>query len=65
MLPSFRIRNLRRPGSPSLGHVPKLGSHDMIVSLTGREYQENSIAYPESRLKYVDEDDGEVVTVGI
>ena len=65
MLPSFRVRNLRRPASPSdrYSFAHKLGAHDVIVSLTGKEYQINSLAHPESRLKYVDEDDGELVTV--
>ena len=66
MLPSFRIRNLILPRNDRERLLPShVGAHDVIVSLTGREYNENSTAFPESRLKYVDEEDGETVTVSI
>ncbi|KAL9117521.1 MAG: hypothetical protein Q9187_005942, partial [Circinaria calcarea] len=69
MLGPFRIRNLRRPASPpnrqSPGSVPaKVGAFEAVVCLTGQEYQTNALNRPESRLRYLDEDDGETVTVG-
>ena len=69
MLGPFRIRNLRRPGSPSNSRSPgnpsKLGYHDAVVCLTGSEYHKNALRNPESRLKYLDETDGEIVTVRV
>lgn len=67
MLGPFRIRNLRRPASPpnrqAPGSVPAKGVLEAVVCLTGREYQSNALNHPESRLRYLDEDDGETVTV--
>ena len=68
MLGPFRIRNLRRSPSPPnrqpSGSVPaKVGALEAVVCLTGREYQSNALNHPESRLRYLDEDDGEIVTV--
>ena len=66
MLGPFRIRNLRRPSSPTLP-LPyagiKIRSYDAVVSLTGQEYDSNVQQYPESKLKYVDQDDGDTITV--
>ena len=66
MLGPFRIRNLRRPSSPTLPSPytnNKIRSYDAVVGLTGQEYDNNVQRYPESKLKYVDQDDGEIITV--
>ena len=70
MLPSFRIRNLRRPGSPPNRQlsvaVPKLSkSRDAVIRMSGAEYDSTIRDRPEATLKYFDDDDGEIVTVGI
>ena len=63
MLGPFRIRNLRRPLLPSHPSSAKIRSYDAVVSLTGQEYDRNVYRHPESKLKYLDQDDGEVITV--
>ena len=68
MLGPFRIRHLSRPPSPpgqrSLPRTtPRVSARDAIVSLTGGEYDKTIAEHPESKLKYVDEADGDVVTV--
>ena len=67
MLGPFRIRNLRRPTTPpnraSYASAARRGSSEAVVSITGNEYDSNVLMHPESKLKYLDEDDGEVVTV--
>ncbi|MCJ1286174.1 hypothetical protein MMC26_005519 [Xylographa opegraphella] len=68
MLGPFRIRNLRRSTSPpnraSYAAASRRGSLDTLVSVRGTEYEYNILMHPESKLKYLDEDDGEMVTVG-
>ena len=67
MLGPFRIRNLRRPTTPpnraSYASAARRASSEAVVSITGTEYDHNVLMHPESTLKYLDEDDGEVVTV--
>ncbi|MCJ1432501.1 hypothetical protein MMC27_001858 [Xylographa pallens] len=67
MLGPFRIRNLRRSTSPpnraSYAAASRRGSLDTLVSIKGPEYDYNVLMHPESKLKYLDEDDGEMVTV--
>ena len=70
MLGPFRIRHLSRPPSPPGQRsfprtTPIISARDVVVSLTGSEYDRTVSEHPESKLKYVDEDDGEVVTVSI
>lgn len=65
MLPAFRIRNLRRPPSPSgqqRGQSPPKGCYDAIVQITAPQYDRTVSTVPEATLKYVDEDQ-EVITV--
>ncbi|MCJ1381510.1 hypothetical protein MMC17_004621 [Xylographa soralifera] len=68
MLGPFRIRNLRRSTSPpnraSYAAANRRGSLDTLVSIKGPEYDYTVLMHPESKLKYLDEDDGEMVTVG-
>ncbi|MCJ1251231.1 hypothetical protein MMC30_008462 [Trapelia coarctata] len=68
MLGPFRIRNLRRSASPpnhtSYYSPSRRGSLDAVVSVTGSEYDYNVHMHPESKLLYLDEDDGEIVTAG-
>ncbi|MCJ1405587.1 hypothetical protein MMC11_008815 [Xylographa trunciseda] len=68
MLGPFRIRNLRRSTSPpnraSYAAATRRGSLDTLVSIKGPEYDYTVLMNPESKLKYLDEDDGEMVTVG-
>ena len=68
MLGPFCIRNLRRPRTPPnrASYASAAGrqtSSEAVVSITGTEYDYNVLMHPESKLKYLDEDDGEVVTV--
>lgn len=67
MLGPFRIRNLGRSVSPpnraSYYSPSRRGSLDAVVSITGTEYDYNTLMHPESKLLYLDEDDGEIVTV--
>ena len=68
MLGPFRVRNLRRSTSPpnraSYAATARRGSLDAVVSIKGPEYDYTVLMHPESKLKYLDEDDGEMVTVG-
>ena len=63
MLGPFRVRNLRPYRAPTLPNTERLSACEAIVSVTGNEYQRNLDTHPDSRLKYIDEDDGETVTV--
>jgi hypothetical protein len=68
MLGPFRIRNLRRPSPAFCGPLnspSSLAAKDAVVSVSGDEYDRNIEAHPESKLKYVDQDDKEVITVSI
>ncbi|MCJ1356215.1 MAG: hypothetical protein MMC33_006209 [Icmadophila ericetorum] len=63
----FRVRNLRRPASPSSqapGSLSRPESRGTVCVVTGREYHTNAIQRPETRLRYYDDEDGELVTVG-
>ena len=57
MLPPFHIRNLQ-PSS-----LPK-ASRDTLVRITAPCYDETISSHPAATLKYFDEDDGDVITVG-
>lgn len=67
MLGPFRIRNLGRPTSPanraSYASASRRSSPDAVVAITGPEYDTNVLMNPESKLRYLDDDDGEIVTV--
>jgi hypothetical protein len=67
MLGPFRIRNLRRPTTPpnraSYALASRRASTDAVVCVTDTEYDRNILMHPETTLKYLDEDDGEIVTV--
>ena len=65
MLSTFRIRDLRRPSTPprpSLSGAAR-PDYDALVRITAPEYDTTISINPDAKLKYVDEDDGEVVTV--
>ena len=72
MLPPFRIRNLRESSrladtNDHGGHSTELGAQDQhgIVQVSAPEYDATISTHPEATLKYMDEDDGEVITVRI
>jgi hypothetical protein len=70
MLPPFRIRYLRasqNPSGPDLGDdylssSPEAGI-GAVVQITGPQYDKIISAHPDAILTYMDEDDGEVITV--
>ncbi|KAI9799156.1 MAG: hypothetical protein M1833_004196 [Piccolia ochrophora] len=71
MLPPFRIRNLRASNHPTgsdLGDDFSYGyageKDDTIVQITLSAYDTLITDHPDATLRYIDEDDGEVVTVG-
>ena len=57
MLSPFHIRNLQ-PSS-----LPK-ASQDTLVRINGPRYDETISVYPAATLKYHDEYDGDLITVG-
>ena len=70
MLPPFRIRNLRRSNSAADTETHGMLSTDLgapdhhaIVQVSAPEYDATVSTHPEATLKYMDEDDGEVITV--
>lgn len=68
MLPRFRVHNLRRLGSPvsdsRLAAFPPSLYHDGTVCISAREYDATISVHPQATLKYMDEDDGDIITVG-
>ena len=68
MLPSFQLRNIRPSSSTSprasQSDLESSSSHEHLIEITAPEYDSTVSDHPEATLKYVDEDDGEVVTVG-
>ena len=69
MLPAFQVRNMRRSSSspPRASHgSPNLASIcDPLVKITAPEYDRAISDHPEATLKYMDDDDGEIVTVSV
>lgn len=68
MLPKFQLRDMRRSSSspPPASHSgPRFSSREPLVKLTAPEYDNTITGHPEATLKYVDEDDGEIVTVSV
>ncbi len=69
MLGPFRISNLRRHPSQRissqgpLSNVRREINEGAIVCVEGETYDQTIKQYPEARLKYLDPDDGEIVTV--
>ncbi|KAL8856906.1 MAG: hypothetical protein Q9178_006495 [Gyalolechia marmorata] len=66
MLPRFQIRNLQSPlGQPStsLSH-PASATQSVLVSIDTSVYDELIANCPPAALKYIDDEDGEVVRVG-
>ncbi|KAI9707669.1 MAG: hypothetical protein M1836_000630 [Candelina mexicana] len=61
MLPPFKIRqlHLRNPFGP-----PDEGQAQITVRISLLDYNEVILKHPEAALSYMDEDDGEIVTVG-
>src|ERR1700742_4486633 len=71
MLPPFRIRHLRasdNPAGPDLGDdflsSPIHQDEDALVAISEPEYDSLISRHPEAALSYLDEDDGEIITVG-
>ncbi|KAL8735679.1 MAG: hypothetical protein Q9166_000848 [cf. Caloplaca sp. 2 TL-2023] len=66
MLLRFQIRNLQsRLGQPSLSVArPVSTSQNVLISLDTNEYDELVTNLPPAALKYVDEEDGEIIRVG-
>lgn len=70
MLPPFRIRNLRRSNSTAdtdthsgLSTELRAPNQHGVVQVSAPEYDATISTHPEATLKYMDEDDGEVITV--
>ncbi|KAI9775767.1 MAG: hypothetical protein M1839_000895 [Geoglossum umbratile] len=70
MLPPFRIRHLRasdNPAGPDLGDdflSSPTYDGDAVVTISGPEYDSLITHHPDAVLSYLDEDDGEIITVG-
>lgn len=62
MLPPFRVRGLQRPASPGRAIQTKK-AFDALVRISAREYDSTIRVCPEASLKYLDDDDGETITV--
>lgn len=62
MLPPFRVRTLRPSASPGLGRSERK-EFNALVRITAPEYDKTLRNCPEATLKYLDEEDGEIVTV--
>lgn len=53
LLPAFGIRDLNGPEAPP-----------GVIQITGRQYNSTITSQPDATLRYLDDDDGEVITVG-
>lgn len=62
MLPPFRVRCLQRPASPGPSIQTK-NTFDALVRISAPEYDNTVRVCPEASLKYLDNDDGETITV--
>lgn len=68
MLPSFKIRNMRRSCSspPRAAHTrTRALANEDLVNITEPDYDETISHHPKATLKYLDDDDGELVTVSL
>ena len=67
MLLTFRVRSLHRSVRPVSSRLSVAGSPnsylDGVVRISALEYDRIISAHPDAKLKYIDEDDGEIVTV--
>jgi hypothetical protein len=70
MLPPFRIRHLKasdNPSGPDLGDdflsSPVYRDEDAVIAISEPDYDSLIISHPEAALTYLDEDDGEIITV--
>lgn len=65
MLGPFRVRNTLSPSHANRHRsaLPGSSASELVVSLTGNDYDRVIQDCPESKLKYIDDDDGETVTV--
>jgi hypothetical protein len=69
MLPPFRIRHLRasdNPAGPDLGDdflSSPTYDEDAVITISEPEYDSLVSRHPEAVLTYLDEDDGEIITV--
>ena len=61
MLKPFRIRDLRE--DPALAGGNGSGSRDGVVHLSRPDYDTTITKHPEASLMYMDDDDGETITV--
>lgn len=57
MLPPFHIRNLRPSSLPT-------ATQDTLVRINAPCYDETISSHPAATLKYYDEEDGDIITVG-
>ncbi|KAK1142178.1 hypothetical protein N8T08_008104 [Aspergillus melleus] len=75
MLKPFQIRDLHRPPSSSqennrepssdiLQHTPSSPRRPGIVAVSASQYNDIASSHPHARLTYIDDDDGELITVG-
>ncbi|KAI9771434.1 MAG: hypothetical protein M1840_002054 [Geoglossum simile] len=70
MLPPFRIRHLRasdNPAGPDLGDdflSSPAYDEDAVITISEPDYDSLISRHPEAVLSYLDDDDGEIITVG-
>lgn len=62
MLPPFRVRCLQRHASPGRS-IPTRATFDALIRISAPEYDHAIRVLPEASLKYLDDDDGEMITV--
>lgn len=62
MLPPFRVRCLQRSACSGRG-IQKKNVFDALVRISAPEYDNTIRVCPEASLKYLDDDDGETITV--
>ena len=66
MLPPFRVRKLGRSTSTAAraSHSSTLvPNDDPLLCITAPQYDSTISDHPDAKLRYVDDDDGEIVTV--
>ena len=66
MLPPFKIRNLRHSSSsPPSTRASSACSREPLVRISAPEYDQTVSRHPDATLKYIDDDDCDVITVNI
>ena len=66
MLPAFRVRDLHlyiRESSSPASSQEGMTEHHPLVRITDSQYDDTVSDHPVAKLSYVDDDDGEIVTV--